>query len=201
MPILTRGIAGAVPAGLLLGLGLAITAAGLVAMSRIHTDSRWTALLPGLLLTGTGIGLANPAIAKIALGVVPPNRSGMASGISNTFRIGGLACGVAALGAVLQHRVQTGLAAEVPHPGGELVNAVVSGGPAAAAARFPAAAQAGIESAARAAFVSGTTSLLLVGASIVAIGSVAAFTLVRSRDLARAQSPPTPEALAEFESA
>ena len=132
---------------------------------------------------------------------MPPNRSGMASGISNTFRIGGLACGVAALGAVLQHRVQTELAAEVPHPGGELVNAVVSGGPAAAAARFPAAAQAGIESAARAAFVSGTTSLLLVGASIVAIGSVAAFTLVRSRDLARAQSPPTPEALAEFESA
>ena len=71
VPLLTRGIA-AHAGRLLLGLGLAITAAGLVVMSRIHTDSDWTAPPPGLLLTGTGIDLANPAIAKIALGVVPP---------------------------------------------------------------------------------------------------------------------------------
>ena len=56
----------------------------------------------GCCSAASGIGLANPAIAHIALGVVPPERSGMASGISNTFRIGGLATGVAALGAVFQ---------------------------------------------------------------------------------------------------
>src|SRR5262249_57636045 len=50
VPLLTRGIAARTPAGRLLGLGMAITAAGLVAMSRIHTGSDWTALLPGLLL-------------------------------------------------------------------------------------------------------------------------------------------------------
>jgi EmrB/QacA subfamily drug resistance transporter len=181
VPLVTKGIAARTPAGLLLGLGMTITAAGLFAMSRIHTDSTWTALLPGLLLTGTGIGLANPAIAKIALGVVPPNRSGMASGISNTFRIGGLACGVAALGAVLQHGVQTKLAEAVPSPGHSLVNAVVSGGPRA----VPAA----LEAAARTAFVSGLTSVLLVGTVIVAAGAVAAFALVRSRDLANAVAP------------
>jgi predicted MFS family arabinose efflux permease len=189
VPLLTRGIAARVHAGLLLGVGLAITSGGLVAMSRIHADSNWTALLPGLVLAGCGIGLANPAIAQIALGVVPPNRSGMASGISNTFRVGGLACGVAALGAVLQDRVQSGLALHVAHPGHTLVNAVVSGGPAAAAARFPASARAGFESAARAAFVSGTADLLMVGAVIVAVGSLAAFGLVRSSDLARATRP------------
>jgi MFS family permease len=60
--------------------------------------------------TGFGIGIVNPAIAKIGLGVVEPQRSGMASGISNTFRIGGLATGVAALGAVFQHQVTSDLA-------------------------------------------------------------------------------------------
>jgi EmrB/QacA subfamily drug resistance transporter len=181
VPLVTKGIAARVPAGFLLGLGLAITASGLAAMSTIGAGSTWRALVPGLLLAGTGIGLANPAIAKIALGVVPPNRSGMASGISNTFRIGGLACGVAALGAVLQHGVQTKLATTVPNPGQSLVDAVVSGGPAAV--------RAGLQSAARAAFVSGLTDLLVVGAVIVAGGSVAAFTLVRARDLARASAP------------
>jgi predicted MFS family arabinose efflux permease len=195
VPLLTRGIAARTPAGRLLGLGLAVTAAGLVAMSLIHTGSHWTALLPGLLLAGTGIGLANPAIAKIALGVVPPNRSGMASGISNTFRIGGLACGVAALGAVLQRQVHAKLAVDYANPGHGLVNAVVSGGPAAAAARYPASARDAFEAAARAAFVSGLTSMLLVGAAIVAVGSVAALALVRAGDLARATSPGTaPEA-------
>ena len=33
-------------------------------MSRVANDSRWTVLLPGLLLAGGGVGLANPAIAQ-----------------------------------------------------------------------------------------------------------------------------------------
>src|SRR4029077_16031810 len=108
VPVLTRGWAGRAP-GVLLGAGLGLTALGLVLMHGVTVSSSWTALLPGLVLAGVGIGLANPAIADIALGVVPPERSGMASGISNTFRIGGLAVGVAALGAVFQHRLTTSL--------------------------------------------------------------------------------------------
>jgi EmrB/QacA subfamily drug resistance transporter len=185
VPILARRAAARVPAGILLGAGLAVTTFGLVLMSRLHTGSHWTALLPGLILAGVGIGLANPSIAHIALAVVPPNRSGMASGISNTFRIGGLACGVAALGAVFQHQVQ----ARLPHAGHSLVGALVSGGPNAAAARLPSGARAQFVSTAHVAFVSGTTRLLLVGAVIVAVGSVAAFAFVRSRDLAHTPAP------------
>ena len=85
-------------------MGLAISAVGIWLFTGLTVGSTWTALLPGLLVGGVGIGLANPAIAKIALGVVPPQRAGMASGISNTFRIGGVATGVAALGAVFQHK-------------------------------------------------------------------------------------------------
>jgi hypothetical protein len=59
------------------------------------------------MLLGCGVGIANPAIATIGLGVVPAQRAGIASGISNTSRIGGLATGVAALGAIFQHHLAT----------------------------------------------------------------------------------------------
>ena len=97
VPLAIRGVAEHLPAGLVFGGGLAITAAGLAALLVVNSTSSWVALIPGELLTGFGIGVANPSIARIGLGVVPPERSGMASGISNTFRIGGLATGVAAL--------------------------------------------------------------------------------------------------------
>jgi predicted MFS family arabinose efflux permease len=85
----------ALPAGLLL------CAAGLLAMRGLAVSSPWNHLLPGLLLTGAGLGLANPAVTYAALGVVPTARSGMAAGINNTFRQVGLAVGVAALGTLL----------------------------------------------------------------------------------------------------
>ncbi len=65
-----------------------------------------------MVLSGIGIGIANPAIARVGLGVVPPERSGMASGLSNTFRIGGLATGVAALGAVFQQRITSSMSSK-----------------------------------------------------------------------------------------
>ncbi len=156
VPIVARRFASRLPAGLLLGSGMALVAAGLALMSRVSDQSRWTVLLPGLILVGIGIGLANPAIAHIALAVVAPNRSGMASGISNTFRIGGVATGVAALGAVLQHSVRN--------------NAVIASGPRAAGAGF---------AAAHHAFVSGVHDLLLLGAATAAVGALAAFALIR----------------------
>jgi hypothetical protein len=92
--------------GVALAAGLATAAAGLAAMHGLSADGSWATLAPGLLLTGIAIGIANPTIARVALGVVPPQRAGMASGASNTFRIGGLATGVAALGAVFQHELR-----------------------------------------------------------------------------------------------
>jgi EmrB/QacA subfamily drug resistance transporter len=156
VPILARRFAAHVRAGLLLGAGMTLTAIGIALMTRVANDSHWTVLLPGLLVAGVGIGLANPAIAQIALAVVEPNRSGMASGISNTFRIGGLATGIAALGAVLQARVS---------------DAVISAGPQAAGPSGFAAAHAG--------FVTGTRDLLYVGTGITIVGAVAAFALIR----------------------
>ena len=115
VPLATRSWVEKLSPGVVLGAGLATSAAGLAVMHGLTVESSWTALVPGLLLVGIGIGIANPAIAKTALGVVPPPHAGMASGISNTFPIGGLATGVAALGVVFHHHLTTRAPGTTPH--------------------------------------------------------------------------------------
>ena len=99
--VLGGRFAGLLPPRAALPLGMLLSAAGWLAMRGVEATSSWTFLLPGLLLVGVGIGLANPAVTYTALGVVPATRSGMASGVNNTFRQVGIAIGIAALGALL----------------------------------------------------------------------------------------------------
>jgi EmrB/QacA subfamily drug resistance transporter len=99
--VLGGRFAGVLPVRAALPAGQLLCAAGLLAMRGLEASSPWTFLLPGLLVMGVGIGLANPAVTYAALGVVPATRSGMASGVNNTFRQLGLALGIAALGALL----------------------------------------------------------------------------------------------------
>ncbi len=178
VPLASRPVTERVPAGLALGLGLAVAGAGLALFHGLTVTSAWTALLPGLVLGGIGIGIANPAIAKVALGVVAPQRSGMASGISNTFRIGGVATGVAALGAVFQSRLEASLHGLSGHPGHVLARAVAAGGP-----RTPVALRAGAAAvaAARHAFIDGMNDLVLVGA-VTVLGGALFTILVRRKD-------------------
>ena len=94
------------PVRVALPAGQLLSAAGLLAIRGLEPSSPWTVMLPGLLVLGIGIGLANPAVTYAALGVVPATRSGMASGVSNTFRQVGIALGIAVLGTLLPAQVQ-----------------------------------------------------------------------------------------------
>jgi EmrB/QacA subfamily drug resistance transporter len=85
--------------------GLAAIGIGLLLMRGAGPDDDWTALLPGFMICGVGIGLVNPALATAAVAVVEPARAGMASGINSTFRQVGIATGTAALGAAFTHLV------------------------------------------------------------------------------------------------
>jgi len=189
VPAATRRVSERVPPRVMLGSGLALVSLGLFLMHGIDTDSSWTTLLPGLLVAGAGIGLSNPAIGSIALGVVDPARSGMASGFSNTCRIGGVAVGVAGLGAVFQNRIDSKLAELAPHAPGGLGDAIASGGTRAVAQAGPPGVRAQLVDAAREAFISGLNEILLVGATTLLIGAAAAFALIRARDFARAREP------------
>jgi EmrB/QacA subfamily drug resistance transporter len=99
-----------VPVRLLLGTGLAFVAVGLLLMGNLSDSSGWTAVLPGQVLAGIGIGLATPGLASTAVGVVSPQLSGMASGANNTARQLGLATGIGGLGSIFQARIESTLA-------------------------------------------------------------------------------------------
>jgi len=174
VPLLTRNVVQRVPMWALLGGSLAIIAGGLALMDVVSVGSSWTALLAGFIVTGIGIGIANPAVARGALQAVDPARTGMASGINNTCRITGLAMGVAALGAVLQDRIGKRLA-DAGYHGKAIASAVSSSGLRAAHGNHALAAAANV------AFVSGFRLIILIGAATVLGGSIAATVLLRRR--------------------
>ena len=152
----------------LMGAGLAIIGVSLLLMARIDVDSGWTILLPGFVLGGIGIGLTNPALASTAVGVVPAERSGMASGTNSTFRQVGIATGIAGLGALFQHAISTKLTTPSGAPSHDLVAAVASGA-------FPSA----IAPAARIAFVDSLGSILTIAAIVAFAGAALVVVLLR----------------------
>jgi hypothetical protein len=154
----------------------------------------WTALLPGFVLQGVGIGMVNPGIASTAIGVVAPAKAGMASGINNTFRQVGIATGVAALGAIFQSQISSKVSELAPQAPSGFSDAVSAGAAQTAISSAPAASQEQLTKAANQAFISGFNEILLVGAIVAIAGAVLGFVLVRSRDfVAEPGAAPEPE--------
>ena len=85
----------------LIAVGMTILAAGLAYLSRLDVDSTFTDMLPGFIAGGIGVGLSMAPSTTTAIGSVRVDKSGVASGVLNTFRQGGGALGVAILGAIL----------------------------------------------------------------------------------------------------
>jgi len=98
-----------VPTKLLLGPGFVIIGVGLLLMLGIHADTGWTHLIAGMVVSGLGLGLVNPPLASAAVGVVPTERAGMASGVNATFRQVGVATGIATLGSIFADEVASGV--------------------------------------------------------------------------------------------
>ena len=90
-----------VPPRVMIGGGLGLVAIGMALCTMATVDSSWTILLPGMLVAMIGTGMFNPALANLAVGAVPVEQSGLASGVNDTFRQAGIAVGVAALGALI----------------------------------------------------------------------------------------------------
>jgi predicted MFS family arabinose efflux permease len=197
--VLSGRLTARVPVRLLLGTGLAFAAVGLLLMGNLSDSSGWTALLPGQILAGIGIGLATPGLASTAVGVVRPQLSGMASGANNTARQLGLATGIAGLGAIFQSKIESTLAPLVAGTSAsshvhELSRAVASGGTGRVLQAVPPADRDKVVHAAHHAFVTGFNTIALVSVAVAAVGSVAGYALVRSRDFVAADGPAaTPE--------
>ncbi|MEA2133206.1 MAG: hypothetical protein QOC68_1115, partial [Solirubrobacteraceae bacterium] len=81
--------------------GLGLVAIGQALLTVAAVDSSWTVFLPGEIIALIGVGMFNPAVSAVALGSAPPQMSGLAAGVNDTFRQAGIAVGVAALGALV----------------------------------------------------------------------------------------------------
>ncbi|MGI8558434.1 MAG: MFS transporter [Solirubrobacteraceae bacterium] len=188
-----------VPVRALFGLGMLLIAVGLLLMSGLDARSTWTHLLPGFIIAGGGIGMVTPPLASTAIGVVPPQRSGMASGINSTFRQVGIATGIAALGAIFQHEVSARTMSALASSGqvqavitgthGRLQSTFGSGTTAVLARTLPAGPRGALNHAFLAAFSGALNEILTIAAALALLGAIAGLALVRSRDFVQSVAP------------
>lgn len=184
-----------VPTKWLIGPGFLVVGAGLLLLIGIEPDSAWTHLVPGMIVAGLGIGMVNPPLASTAVGVVTPDRAGMASGVNSTFRQVGIATGIAALGSIFSHQVADELAtrlAGTPVAGqsDRIAEAVTGGQVDAVVQAAPEGARASIADAAVAAFVDSLNHIGLIAAVIAFVAGALCLVLIRQRDFVPHGSPP-----------
>ena len=178
------------PVRFLIGPGLILVGVGLLLMRGLDAGSAWTHLIPGMILGGVGIGMVNPPLASTAVGVVAPQRAGMASGINSTFRQIGIATGIALLGTLFSSKVKDEVLARVTavpglsHSGPQIATAVQSGEIGHVISKLPAHAQQAVEVITRAAFTTGLDRILLVAAIIALVAGVISLAAIRSKDFA-----------------
>jgi EmrB/QacA subfamily drug resistance transporter len=187
-----------VPVRLLIGPGLIMVSAGLLLMRGLGAGSSWTHLIPGMIVGGLGVGLVNPPLASTAVGVVAPQRAGMASGINSTFRQVGIATGIALLGSLFSNKVKDEVLARVAavpglsHQGPRIATAVQSGEIGNVIGRLPEHARQAVGMITRAAFTTGLNSILLVAAVIALASAVVSLVAIRSKDFAQQQGADSP---------
>ena len=101
-PRVTARLAGKMSGRVMLTTGLLITGIGNVLFWAIaHANLGYLFFAIGMLVTGSGAGILNGETVKVLSASVPPERSGMASGLASTTRFIGILIGVATLGAIL----------------------------------------------------------------------------------------------------
>jgi EmrB/QacA subfamily drug resistance transporter len=89
----------------LLVAGLGLAAVGLALFARVPLDGAYLAdVLPSMLLIGTGMGIAVPGLATLAMSTATEADAGVASGLVNTTAQIGSALGVAVLATVSADR-------------------------------------------------------------------------------------------------
>jgi len=109
VPFIAALLARRFTSGLLSGLGLLLTAAGLAWLGHGLTENSGNGLIVPMLLIGTGIGLPWGLMDAMAVSVVEKERAGMATGIFNAVRVSADGIAIAIAGAVLALLIQGGL--------------------------------------------------------------------------------------------
>jgi EmrB/QacA subfamily drug resistance transporter len=170
-----------VPPQFPLGLGLLAIGAGSLLRTDFSATSGWGVMIPGLVMTGLGVGVASPVLISATLGAVHPARAGMASGIVNTFRQLGYALGIAALGTLFTSRIEASFAHSGALADPHAAAAQASQGEAGRLiAASPPQARALVEHAVHAAYASSQNSIYLIAGITALVGGTAVLAFVRT---------------------
>jgi EmrB/QacA subfamily drug resistance transporter len=178
--------------GRMIGIGLLfIGAGGLLGALLTHGTATWTALIPGFLVVGIGVGLATPTLGSAAQAAVPLQRGGMAAGAVNTARQLGIAFGIAALGTTFIVRAQGVLADHGVPTAASGARLVAGGRSGALLSQVSASHKAEAVRVVHAAGVAGVQNVLLVSGIVGVVAGVVVLFLV-TRGGAPAERPPAP---------
>ncbi len=186
-----------VPVKWLIGPGFVMLGIGLLLVRGIDTGSSWTHLIPGLLVSGVGIGMINPPLASTAVGVVSVDRSGMASGINSTLRQVGVATGIAALGSIFSHRVADGVTdglhgTPVAEQTDRISTAITGGQVDQVSSPAPVQVRGTIADVATKSFVDALNDITMIAAVTAFVAAAICLVLIRQKDFV--QQGPTPPA-------
>ena len=155
----------------------------------------WRHLIPGLIVCGVAIGLINPPLASTAVGVVTPDRAGMASGANSTFRQVGIATGIATLGSLFANQVgrevSDGLAGTpVAGRADEIAAAITGGQVQRAVDAAPPAVREQIAEVATSGFVDSLNHIILIAMVLAFATGVLTLLLIRQQDFVGYGGPP-----------
>lgn len=102
------------PPDVLVAAGFAAQGLGLLALAAAGANAGQSATVTGLVLLGAGGAVIFPPLMGVAVGSVPTERAGMASGLTNSCYPLGTATGIAVFGALFSGRLGDGLGAAAP---------------------------------------------------------------------------------------
>ncbi|WGS53076.1 MFS transporter [Paraburkholderia sp. D15] len=162
----------------MLSAALLLIALGNLLTAFVASDARYAFVAVGMIVTGLGAGMLNGDTQKAIMACVPPERTGMASGISTTTRFTAIVTSVGVLGAVLAARTQAAFIADAPRTpavqtalDAGFLSRVLAGDAAQATAQLAPDVRRALMSAAQASFANGfAAALALAGAAAVVIG-------------------------------
>ncbi|CAG9221536.1 membrane hypothetical protein [Paraburkholderia caribensis] len=201
-PRIAAALATRISGRALLTTGLVIVMAGnLVTALMVNTHLPIEVVAIGMFVTGCGAGMLNGETAKVSMSVIPPERGGMASGISGTLRFVGLVTGITGLGTILTNGTQlhfvkaasaAGLTNIMNGSSTAMVSRIVAGDVAGLVAGMPENAHEKILDIARLSFASGFASVLLVATGIAAVAALLTLLLVSSKETSPLPVHPAP---------
>jgi predicted MFS family arabinose efflux permease len=160
-----------------LALGLALSATGMLLLSRLALDTPYWFLALGLVVFAAGMGLAGTPATTAIVSSLPRSQQGVASAVNDASRELGSVLGIAVLGSVLNAAYRDGLAPAthgLPPQAADAAQssiAFIERGADRLAAMGPAGDR--LASAAQQSFVDATGTAFLVAAGVLMLGAVA----------------------------